>query len=83
MLGPIGPTELLLVLFILIIWVWPFWKIFQKAGYPGWYSIVLLFPGANLIALFYFAFAEWPVHRALREAGIEFPQKRTSMHFNN
>ena len=53
-----------------------FWKIFQKAGYPGWYFILLFIPGVNLIALFYFAFTEWPVHKALRDAGIEFPPKK-------
>lgn len=76
MFGPIGSTELLLILFIMLIWVWPFWKIFQKAGYPGWYFFVVFIPVVNLIALFYFAFAEWPVHKALREAGVEFPLKK-------
>jgi hypothetical protein len=76
MIGPIGPTELILVLFIVLIWIWPFWKIFQKAGYPGWYFIVIFIPLVNIIALFYFAFTEWPVHKALREAGVAFPPKK-------
>ena len=76
MFGPIGLPEIILILMICLIFVWPFWKIFQKAGYPGWYFIVLFIPVVSLIALFYFAFAEWPVHKALREAGIEFPPKK-------
>ncbi|MCK4759348.1 MAG: hypothetical protein KAT69_04835 [Candidatus Aminicenantes bacterium] len=77
MVGAIGPTEILFILMIVLIYVWPFWKIFKKAGYPGWYFIVVFIPGVNFIALFYFAFTEWPVHKALKEAGIEFPPKKS------
>ena len=76
MVGPIGPTEIIFILMIVLIYVWPFWKILKKAGYPGWYFVVVFIPGVNLIAWFYFAFAEWPVHKALKEAGIEFPPKK-------
>lgn len=56
----IGSTELLFILFFGIIFILPFWKIFTKAGFPGWLSLLMLIPFANVLMLFYLAFAEWP-----------------------
>ncbi len=56
----IGSTELLFILFFGIIFILPFWKIFTKAGFPGWLSLFMLIPLANILMLFYLAFAEWP-----------------------
>jgi hypothetical protein len=39
----------------------PFWKICQKAGFPGPLSLLMLVPIANIILPFYIAFAKWPV----------------------
>jgi hypothetical protein len=38
----------------------PFWKICSKAGFPGPLSLLMLIPIANIILLFYIAFAPWP-----------------------
>lgn len=38
----------------------PFWKINQKAGYSGYWALLLLVPLANLIYLYYLAFSTWP-----------------------
>jgi hypothetical protein len=38
----IGVEELTLVLspaFVLFLVVWPFWRIFAKAGFPGWLAV--------------------------------------------
>ena len=48
-----------------LVTVLPFWKICSKAGFPGALSLLMLVPIANIILLFYIAFAEWP---ALRQA---------------
>ncbi|MCK4829182.1 hypothetical protein KA005_76370 [bacterium] len=56
----IGSTELLMILFFGVIFILPFWKIFTKAGFPGWLSLLMFIPIANIIILFYLAFAEWP-----------------------
>jgi MFS superfamily sulfate permease-like transporter len=48
---------------LLIIFVWPWWKTFKKAGYPGWFGLGMFIPLLNLILLFYFAFAEWLILR--------------------
>jgi hypothetical protein len=44
------------------------WKIAEKAGYPGVASLLMLIPVVNLVIWLYFAFAEWPITRELREA---------------
>ena len=58
-----GPMELLVVLFMAVIAVLPFWMISSKAGFPGWISLAILIPVLNVILLFFLAFAEWPALR--------------------
>ena len=48
-----------MLIFGLIIII-PFWKIFSKAGFPAPLAILMVIPIANLIMIFYLAFAEWP-----------------------
>ena len=66
MFGSLGPTEMIVILILMIIpgillTVIPFWKICSKAGFPGALSLLMLVPIANIILLFYIAFSEWPV----------------------
>jgi uncharacterized membrane protein YhaH (DUF805 family) len=37
-----------------------------KAGYSGWWALLLLFPIANLIAIAVLGGADWPVLKRLR-----------------
>jgi hypothetical protein len=43
-------------------------SIVRKAGYSGWWVVVGLVPLANVVMLFAFAFADWPVLQQLRRA---------------
>ena len=52
----------------------PFWMIFSKAGYPGALSLTMLIPFVGFLALLYLAFAEWPIHKKMKEAGIIIKQ---------
>lgn len=45
---------------ILILVILPFWRIFSKAGFPGWLSLTAIVPPLFLIVIYYLAFAEWP-----------------------
>jgi len=45
----------------------PYWKIFGKAGFSGALSLLMFVPVANLIVLYYLAFAEWPALRGQGE----------------
>lgn len=58
-----GPIELLVVFFMVVVTVLPFWMICSKAGFPGWISLAVLIPVLNLVLLFYLAFADWPALR--------------------
>ena len=46
------------------------WKIAEKAGFSGAASLLMLIPLVNVIVVIYFAFTEWPIERALREARV-------------
>lgn len=37
----------------------PYWRIFSKAGFSGWLSLLILVPFVNLIILYVIAFSEW------------------------
>jgi hypothetical protein len=66
-LRSIGLPELVVIMVVgLIIIIWPYWKIFTKAGYSGALGILMVVPLINFIMVFYFAFAEWPVLKELR-----------------
>jgi hypothetical protein len=71
-----GPAEYLVILVIVIIpiviTVIPYWKICTKAGFPGPLSLLMLVPVANIILLFYLAFADWPSLRQ-RSPGPDIP----------
>jgi len=55
-----GFFEMIIISSIVLIGVVPFWMICSKAGFPGWISLLILFPMLNLGLLFFLAFAEWP-----------------------
>lgn len=46
----------------------PFWKIFAKAGFSPWLSLLILVPIVNLVTLYVVAFSRWP--------GLPEPGKR-------
>jgi hypothetical protein len=54
------PVMMLLVAALVIL---PAWRICFKAGYPGWLALLFLLPIANLVLLYFLAFAEWPLER--------------------
>jgi hypothetical protein len=36
-------------------------KIVQRAGYNGWWVLIIFVPIANMLAFWYFAFSPWPM----------------------
>lgn len=62
----LGVPEMFVLSFIGIFFILPFWKIFSKAGYPGWLSLLMVVPLLNLGMLFYLAFSEWPIQQELK-----------------
>ena len=53
----VGPLGMLIIAALL---VWPFWRICEKAGYPGLMALLVFIPVVNLIFLYWFAFSDWP-----------------------
>jgi hypothetical protein len=46
-----------------IIAIIPFWRICDRVGLSPWASLLILVPLANIIFVYYVAFAEWPAQR--------------------
>jgi hypothetical protein len=42
-------------------------KIISRAGYSGWWVLIIFVPVVNIVMLLVFAFKEWPIQRELRE----------------
>lgn len=53
---------------LLVLMVAVYTAIIRKAGYSGWYVLLMFIPIVNLVMLVVFAFAEWPITRELRAA---------------
>jgi len=69
----LGVPELIIIFVILLFTVVPFWKISQKAGYPGALGILSLIPLVNVIFFYFLAFAQWPVLKELEH--LKSPQR--------
>jgi uncharacterized membrane protein YhaH (DUF805 family) len=59
-MGGLSIFHWLIVLAVLATWIVPPVKILGKAGYSGWWVLLGFVPLVNLIALWIFAFADWP-----------------------
>lgn len=58
-----GGAHLLWMLVVAVIVILPAWRICAKAGYSGWLGLLAIVPIANLILLYFLAFADWPALR--------------------
>jgi hypothetical protein len=66
---PLGGQEFLFVFAILFVLIIPFWRIFSKAGFPGWFGVGILIPIVNIALILLLAFSEWPLERKVRSVG--------------
>jgi hypothetical protein len=41
----------------------PLWRICDRLGFPAWISLGALVPLANVVLLYFLAFAEWPIDK--------------------
>jgi uncharacterized membrane protein YhaH (DUF805 family) len=46
-----------------LVFIVPTWKIVSKAGYSGAWSLLAFVPLINVIMLWVFAFAKWPMEK--------------------
>jgi len=66
MLG--GPWVWLLFGVTLLVLAVAFYQIYKKAGYSGLLGLLMFIPLVNLGMVLWFAFAEWPIFKKMREA---------------
>lgn len=59
-----GVTSLIVMLVVAVVFLIAWYKIFKKAGYPGWYVILMIIPAVNLVIFLIFAFGQWPALKA-------------------
>ena len=60
-----GVMELIiLILFSVLLPLLIFRPIAKKAGYSGWWALMMIIPLVNVIMIRVFAFAKWPVEKA-------------------
>ena len=50
---------------IVLLYILSYWKIFSKAGYPGWLGLLQFIPVINIFIIFFLAFSKWPIHQEL------------------
>ncbi|WP_084398862.1 hypothetical protein [Henriciella aquimarina] len=65
-------TVLIFYLAVIGVFVLAWWRVWEKAGFRGAWSLLMFVPIVNIASFFYLAFAEWPVHRMLRGPDDEF-----------
>jgi hypothetical protein len=46
------------------VFVIPFWRIFRRAGFNPWLSVLMPIPLLNVALCFFLAFARWPTETA-------------------
>ncbi len=52
---------------IWLVFVIAYIKIITRAGYSGWWVLIMIVPIVNVVMLLVFAYKEWPIQRELRE----------------
>jgi len=53
--------HLLIVLIATVLPVFPALRILKRTGFSPWWAVLYVIPLVSLIALFVFAYSEWPV----------------------
>lgn len=62
----LGPPEAVLVItivFMLLGLVWPAARICKRAGFTPWLGALIVVPLANVVLLWFVAFARWPAEQ--------------------
>jgi FHA domain len=63
--------QFVISLAIFAFFIWCYVRIIRRAGYSGWWVLILLVPVVNIVMVWVFAFSNWPV---LRGAGGGTPR---------
>jgi len=58
-------TLTILTLYVVVLVV-PVAKVLRRAGFSGWWSVLIFVPVVNFIVLWIFAFMRWPIDERTR-----------------
>jgi uncharacterized membrane protein YhaH (DUF805 family) len=73
-LAALGAVPLLLGLVLFIVNLIATIMVIRKAGYSGWWVLILLVPVVGYIFALIFAFSKWPVQKELEAAKAARPE---------
>jgi uncharacterized membrane protein YhaH (DUF805 family) len=69
--GGFSSVGLIIGLIFTVVMFIPYVMIIRKAGYSGWWVLILFVPIVNFIMLWVFALARWPVEERAAGLGAE------------
>jgi hypothetical protein len=55
-----------LFVLLFIFQMYCYWRVAEKCGYPGAYSLLVLIPLVNIIIMLMWVFSEWPIEAELK-----------------
>jgi uncharacterized membrane protein YhaH (DUF805 family) len=50
----------LIIIAIILAMFYPYIRILRRAGFSGWWFLVMFVPIVNMVMIWVFAFAKWP-----------------------
>jgi uncharacterized membrane protein YhaH (DUF805 family) len=59
-MGSFSIFHWLFLVIVIVLLLVPYWKIFPRAGWSSWMSLLMLVPVVNFILLYVLAFKKWP-----------------------
>jgi uncharacterized membrane protein YhaH (DUF805 family) len=66
-----GLMGLLFGIALVALFIWIFARISRKAGFSGWWSLLMFVPLVNIVLIWVFAFIKWPAETSKeRIAGV-------------
>ncbi|WP_227010119.1 hypothetical protein [Pelagibius marinus] len=63
-----GLVGLFIALVFIALILWTCGRISRKAGFSGWWSLLMLIPLVNIVMIWVFAFVEWPAE--IKQANV-------------
>lgn len=64
MLEFIGATLIvLLIILVIAFFAWLYVKILHKAGFSGWWAVLMFIPLVHFVMIWIFAFIDWPASK--------------------
>lgn len=60
-------TIFIVFLVMMVVFIVPYFKIYQRTGQSGWMALLQFIPLINIIMLYILAFGNWPIEDEMRQ----------------